>query len=134
MLALIGLCQGYYSDTRNVNTANGPSQIVEHSVLVQVEQTNKFGMPETKVIQVRISKRHMDGGLNNVWKMEKGKTVSVPVFIRAWASKSSNALNRVSLRLLAVGRWHAVETSNRSGESRLSGGLFRRKRTGRGQA
>ncbi|WP_179197153.1 hypothetical protein [Pseudomonas aeruginosa] len=48
MLALIGLCQGYYSDTRNVNTANGPSQIVEHSVLVQVEQTNKFGMPETK--------------------------------------------------------------------------------------
>ncbi|MFV9487913.1 hypothetical protein ACNUIZ_16805 [Pseudomonas aeruginosa] len=77
MLALIGLCQGYYSDTRNVNTSNGPSQIVEHSVLVQVEQTNKFGMPETKVVQVRISKRHMDGGLNNVWKMEKGKTVSV---------------------------------------------------------
>ncbi|EPG7743168.1 DNA-binding protein [Pseudomonas aeruginosa] len=91
MLALIGLCQGYYSDTRNVNTANGPSQIVEHSVLVQVEQTNKFGMPETKVVQVRISKRHMDGGLNNVWKMEKGKTVSVPVFIQAWASKSGNA-------------------------------------------
>ncbi|WP_447560806.1 DNA-binding protein [Pseudomonas aeruginosa] len=91
MLALIGLCQGYYSDTRNVNTANGPSQIVEHSVLVQVEQTNKFGMPETKVVQVRISKRHMDGGLNNVWKMEKGKTVSVPVFIRPWASKSGNA-------------------------------------------
>ncbi|WP_432421967.1 hypothetical protein [Pseudomonas aeruginosa] len=38
-----------------------------------------------------MSKRHMDGGLNNVWKMEKGKTVSVPVFIQAWASKSGNA-------------------------------------------
>ncbi|MCW4647769.1 DNA-binding protein, partial [Pseudomonas aeruginosa] len=88
MLALIGLCQGYYSETRTINGQNGQTQITEHSVLLQVEQTNKFGMPETKVVQVRISKRHMDGGLNNVWKMEKGKTVSVPVFIQAWASKS----------------------------------------------
>ncbi|MCU9208808.1 hypothetical protein OE424_17505, partial [Pseudomonas aeruginosa] len=65
--------------------------ITEHYVLVQVEHSTKFGISENKVIQVRISKRHMDGGLNNVWKMEKGKTVSVPVFIQAWASKSGNA-------------------------------------------
>lgn len=26
-LVLLGLCQGYYSETRNVNTANGPTQI-----------------------------------------------------------------------------------------------------------
>lgn len=91
MLALIGLCQGYYPETRTINGQNGQTQITEHYVLVQVEHSTKFGISENKVIQVRISKRHMDGGLNNVWKMEKGKTVSVPVFIQAWASKSGNA-------------------------------------------
>ncbi|WP_328997115.1 hypothetical protein PCP53_32370 (plasmid) [Pseudomonas aeruginosa] len=83
MLALIGLCQGYYPDTCNVNTANGPSQIVEHSVLVQVEQTNKFGMPETKVIQVRISSGTWMAGLIMSGRWRRGKTVSVPVFIQA---------------------------------------------------
>ncbi|UVW75201.1 hypothetical protein MTX71_30085 [Pseudomonas aeruginosa] len=34
MLALIGLCQGYYCETRTVNGQNGQQQITEHSVLV----------------------------------------------------------------------------------------------------
>ncbi|MDU0536537.1 hypothetical protein [Pseudomonas aeruginosa] len=41
MLALIGLCQGYYSETRTINGQNGQTQITEHSVLLQVEQPNK---------------------------------------------------------------------------------------------
>ncbi|NMZ77619.1 hypothetical protein HBO32_31545 [Pseudomonas nitroreducens] len=90
-LVLIGLCQGYYSETRNVNTANGPTQIVEHSLLVQVEQPNKFGMTEERVVQVRLSKRHMDGGLNKVWDQNKGKPICMPVFVQTWASKAGNS-------------------------------------------
>ncbi|OKN68453.1 hypothetical protein AM433_006785 [Pseudomonas aeruginosa] len=91
MLALIGLCQAITCETRTVNGQNGQQQITEHSVLVQVEQPNKFGLIEQKVIAVRISKRHMDGGLNNAWNQQKGKTVSVPVFVQAWASRAGNA-------------------------------------------
>ncbi|OTI96531.1 hypothetical protein CAZ12_34240, partial [Pseudomonas aeruginosa] len=91
MLALSALCQCYYCETRTVNGQNGQQQITEHSVLGQVEQPNKCGLIEQKIIAVRISKRHMDGGVNNAWDQQKGKTVSVPVFVQAWASRAGNA-------------------------------------------
>ncbi|HDQ8769402.1 TPA: hypothetical protein QBP35_006501, partial [Pseudomonas aeruginosa] len=91
MLALIGLCQGYYSETRTINGQNGQTQITEHSVLLQVEQPNKFGLIEQKIIAVRLSKKHMEGGLNNAWNQQKGKVVSMPVFVQAWASRAGNA-------------------------------------------
>ncbi|MDU3111041.1 DNA-binding protein [Corynebacterium sp.] len=90
-LVLIGLCQGYYSETRNVNTASGPTQITEHSVLIQVEQSNKFGMSEERIVQVRLSKKHMENGLNNAWNNQKGKQVCMPVFVQTWASKAGNS-------------------------------------------
>jgi hypothetical protein len=86
-LALLGLCHGYHSNQRTV----GQNQFTDHVVLVEVEQLNQFGIPEVKTVQVKLSKKHMEQGLNNVWNQLKGKTVSVPVFVGAWASKAGNA-------------------------------------------
>lgn len=33
----------------------------------------------------------MDQGIQHIWNQNKGKTVSVPVFVSAWASKAGNA-------------------------------------------
>ena len=85
-LVLLGLCHGYHSNQRTV----GQNQFTDHVVLVEVEQLNQFGIPEVKTVQVKLSKKHMEQGLNNAWNQLKGKTVSVPVFVGAWASKAGN--------------------------------------------
>jgi len=87
MLLLIGFCQGYFCETRQVRD----NSITEHSVLVQTTVTNKFGLQEEKFIQVRLSKKHMESGINNVWNQLKDKQVAVPVFVQPWASKAGNA-------------------------------------------
>lgn len=87
MLALIGLCRGFHTNTRTV----GQNQFTDNSVLVEVEQPNQYGLNETKTIAVKLSKRHMEAGMNNMWNQHNGKQVSVPVFVSAWASKSGNA-------------------------------------------
>ncbi|WP_347506592.1 DNA-binding protein [Pseudomonas anguilliseptica] len=86
-LVLIGLCHGFNSNTR---TFNG-NTFVDNQVLVEVENQNQYGIPEVKTIAVKVSKKHMEQGLNNVWNQFKGKQVSVPVFVNAWASKAGNA-------------------------------------------
>ncbi|MCY1376483.1 hypothetical protein D9M68_483610 [compost metagenome] len=86
-LVLIGLCHGYNSNTRTV----GDKTFTDHQVLVEVEQLNQFNIPEVKTIAVKLSKKHMDAGLNNVWNQLKGKQVAAPVFVGAWASKAGNA-------------------------------------------
>lgn len=87
MLALIGLCRGFHTNTRTV----GQNTFVDNSVLVEVEQPNQYGLVETKTIAVKLSKRHMELGMNNMWNQYNGKQVSVPVFVSAWASKSGSA-------------------------------------------
>lgn len=86
-LVLMGLCHGFNSSTRTV----GQNQFTDNQVLVEVEQLNQYGLPEVKTIAVKLSKKHMEGGLNNAWNMQKGKQVAVPVFVGAWASKAGNA-------------------------------------------
>jgi len=63
-LVLIGLCHGFNSNTRTMGT----NTFTDNQVLVEVET-----------------------GVNNVWNQLKGKQVSVPVFVGAWASKAGNA-------------------------------------------
>lgn len=87
MLALIGLCHGFNTNTRTV----GQNIFTDNQVLIEVEQTNQYGLPEVKTVAVKLSKKHMELGLNNVWNQLKGKQVSVPVFVGAWASKAGNA-------------------------------------------
>lgn len=87
MLALIGLCHGFNTNTRQV----GQNTFTDNQVLIEVEQTNQYGLPEVKTVAVKLSKKHMELGMNNVWNQLKGKQVSVPVFVGAWASKAGNA-------------------------------------------
>lgn len=87
MLALIGLCRGFHTNTRTVGT----NTFIDNSVLIEVEQANQYGLNETKTIAVKLSKKHMESGMNNLWGQYNGKQVSVPVFVSAWASKSGNA-------------------------------------------
>lgn len=84
-LVLIGLCHGFHTNTR----VHGQNTFVDNQVLIEVEQTNQYGIAEVKTIAVKLSKRHMEQGANNVWNQHKGKQVSVPVFVGAWASKNS---------------------------------------------
>lgn len=90
-LVLLGLCQGYYSENREVTSNGQKMSITEHSVLIQVQQPNKFGISEDRVIQVRLSKKHMENGLNNAWNNQKGKAVCMPVFVQTWASQRGNS-------------------------------------------
>ncbi|TLX52750.1 hypothetical protein DN824_22090 [Stutzerimonas nosocomialis] len=87
MLALIGLCRGFHSNTRTV----GENTFVDNVVLVEVEQPNQYGLNETKTIAVKLSKKQMESGYNNMWNQFKEKQVSVPVFVSAWASRAGHA-------------------------------------------
>jgi len=86
-LVLLGLCHGFNSNTRTVGT----NTFIDNQVLVEVEQLNQYGIPEVKTIPVKLSKKHVESGIGNAWNQLKGKQVSVPVFVGAWASKAGNA-------------------------------------------
>lgn len=86
-LVLLGLCHGFHTNTRQMGT----NVFVDNSVLIEVEQQNQFGIAEVKTVQVKLSKKHMEQGIEKLWHQFKGKTVSVPVFVGAWASKAGNA-------------------------------------------
>jgi hypothetical protein len=86
-LLLLGLCHGFNSNTRTV----GQNTFTDNQVLVEVEQLNQYGIPEVKTVAVKLSKKHVEMGIGNVWNQLKGKQVSVPVFVGAWASKAGNA-------------------------------------------
>jgi len=87
MLVLLGLCHGFNSNTRQI----GSNTFTDNQVLIEVEQLNQYGIPEVKTVAVKLSKKHMEAGLNNSWNQMKGKNVSIPVFVGAWASKAGNA-------------------------------------------
>lgn len=87
MLTLTGLCHGFHTDTRTV----GQNTFTENLILLEVQDTNQYGLPEVKTVKVKLSKKNMESGLNNVWGQQKGKPVAVPVFVAAWASKAGNA-------------------------------------------
>lgn len=87
MLVLLGLCHGFNAHTRQ----HGQNTFTDNNVLVEVEQLNQYGLPEVKTVAVKLSKKHMEQGFNNVWDQLKGKQVAIPVFVGAWASKAGNA-------------------------------------------
>ncbi|MCY1279467.1 hypothetical protein D9M68_328010 [compost metagenome] len=85
-LILIGLCHGFHTHTREFNG----NKFVDNQVLVEIEQQNQYGIAEVKTVAVKVSKKHMEQGINHLWDQLKGKTVAVPVFVAPWASKSGN--------------------------------------------
>lgn len=86
-LVLMGKCHGYNQTHRTF----GSNEFVDNLVLVEVEQINQYGIPEVKTVSVKLSKRQMENGFNNLWDQLKGKLVSIPVFVGPWSSKGGNA-------------------------------------------
>lgn len=86
-LLLLGLCHGFHTKPRQVGT----NTFTDNQVLIEVEQINQYGIPEVKTVVVKLSKAHMEQGMNHLWDQQKGKTVAVPVFVAPWASKAGNA-------------------------------------------
>lgn len=87
MLLLTGLCHGYKLNTRQ----QGTNTFTDHFVLVEIQDTNQYGIAETKTVAIKLAKGDVEGGLNHVYDQYKGKQVSVPVRVSAWASKAGNA-------------------------------------------
>lgn len=84
MLLQIGLCKGVTSNEKS----NG---IIEHFLVVIEEQKDQFGQDVEVSVGIKISKRQLDGGIENAYKQFVGKQVAVPVYKKAWKSKTSAA-------------------------------------------
>lgn len=91
MLVIMGLCKGHFAKNKTVRGANGEQTITEHSILLEVTEQSRYGMEETKIKEVRLSKNHMSLGMEKLYDQLKEKQVSVPVFVQTWASKSNNS-------------------------------------------
>lgn len=87
MLLLTGLCHGYKQNVRQ----QGTNTFQDNFVLVEIQDTNQYGIAETKTIVIKLSKADVDTGLQHVYDQYKGKQVSVPVRVSPWASKAGNA-------------------------------------------
>lgn len=87
MLLLTGLCHGYKANKRTV----GANEFTDHLLLIEVQDTNQFGIPETKTVGIKLSKADMDAGIQHPYEAIKGKAVTVPVRVGPWASKAGNA-------------------------------------------
>lgn len=87
MLLISGLCHGYKANKR---TFNG-NDFVDHLLLIEVQDQNQFGIPETKTVGIKLSKADIEQGIQHVYDQIKGKPVTAPVRVGAWASKAGNA-------------------------------------------
>lgn len=87
MLLLTGLCHGYKANTRR----NGTNEFTDHLLLLEVQDTNQYGIPETKTVGIKLSKADVEGGLQHLYDQLKGKALTVPVRVGPWASKAGNA-------------------------------------------
>lgn len=84
MLLQLGLCKGVSSSEKT----NG---IIEHYIVVTAEKTDQFGQQVEESIGIKVSKRQLDGGIENAYKQFVGKQVAVPVYAKAWKSKAGTS-------------------------------------------
>jgi len=84
MLLQIGLCKGF-SISEKVNG------IIEYYIVVTVQKTDKFGLQVEDSIGIKVSKRQLDSGIENAYKQFLGKQVAVPVYVKAWKSKTGTS-------------------------------------------
>jgi hypothetical protein len=84
MLIQMGLCKGVTSNEKT----NG---IIEHFLVLTAEQKDQYGQDVEVSVGIKVSKRQLDAGIENAYKPHVGKQVAVPVYAKAWKSKSSAA-------------------------------------------
>lgn len=87
MLLLTGLCHGYKANTRNFNG----QEFVDHLLLIETQDTNQYGISETKTVSIKLSKADLENGVQHSYDQLKGKPVTAPVRVGTWASKAGNA-------------------------------------------
>lgn len=87
MLLLTGLCHGYKANVRQFNG----QEYTDHLLLVETQDTNQFGIAETKTTSIKLSKADMEAGIHHVYDQIKGKPVTMAVRVGAWTSKAGNA-------------------------------------------
>lgn len=84
MLLQLGLCKGVTSKEK----FNG---IIEHYLVITAPGRDEFGQDVETSVGLKVSKRQLDSGIENAYKQHIGKQVAVPVYAKAWKSKSSAA-------------------------------------------
>jgi len=84
MLVQMGLCKGVTSKEK----MNG---IIEHYLVLTAPGRDQFGQETEQSIGVKVSKRQLDSGIENAYKQYIGKQVAVPVYAKAWKSKTGTA-------------------------------------------
>lgn len=87
MLLLTGLCHGYKANVRQFNG----NEYTDHLILLETQDTNQYGISETKTTSIKLSKADMEGGIHHLYDQFKGKPLTVPVRVGAWTSKAGNA-------------------------------------------
>ena len=87
MLLLTGLCHGFKANSRVV----GNNTFTDNLILLEVQDTNQYGIQETKTVGIKLSKADVEAGLQHLYDQLKGKPVSIPVRVGPWASKAGNA-------------------------------------------
>ncbi len=84
MLVQMGLCKGITSKEK----MNG---IIEHYLVLTAPGRDQFGQETEQSVGLKVSKRQLDGGIENAYKAYIGKQVAVPVYAKAWKSKTGTA-------------------------------------------
>jgi len=84
MLVQMGLCKGVTSKEK----MNG---IIEHYLVLTAPGRDQFGQETEQSIGLKVSKRQLDSGIENAYKQYIGKQVAVPVYAKAWKSKTGTA-------------------------------------------
>ncbi|WP_454913607.1 DNA-binding protein [Stutzerimonas chloritidismutans] len=84
MLVQMGLCKGIASKEK----MNG---IIEHYLVLTAPGKDQFGQETEQSVGLKVSKRQLDAGIENAYKAYIGKQVAVPVYAKAWKSKTGAA-------------------------------------------
>lgn len=84
MLVQMGLCKGIASKEK----MNG---IIEHYLVLTAPGKDQFGQETEQSVGLKVSKRQLDSGIENAYKKYIGQQVAVPVYAKAWKSKTGTA-------------------------------------------
>jgi len=84
MLVQMGLCKG-------VTSKEKPNGIIEHYLVLTAPGKDQFGQETEQSVGLKVSKRQLDSGIDTAYKKYIGQQVSVPVYAKAWKSKTGTA-------------------------------------------
>ncbi len=84
MFTKMGLCKGVHSKEK-------PNGIIEHYLVITSPGRDQFGQDIEESVGLKVSKRQLDSGIENAYKKYIDQQVCVPVYAKAWKSKTGTA-------------------------------------------